>query len=36
MTAVGLGQLASQAVGPGPSLCRAKIFFDFTDICQKF
>ena len=36
MTAVGLGQQGSQAVGPGSSLCRAKYFFDFTDICQKF
>ena len=30
MTAVGLGQQGSQAVGP------AKYFYDFTDICQKF
>ena len=36
MTAVGLGQQGSQAVGPGSSLCRAKYLYDFTDICQKF
>ena len=32
MTAVGLGQQGSQAVGPGS----AKYFHDFTDNCQKF
>ena len=36
MTAVGLGQHGSPAEGPGPSLCRAKYFHDFTGICQKF
>ena len=30
MTAMGLGQQCSQAVGPGSSLCRAKYFNDFT------
>ena len=25
-----------EAVGTGSSLCRAKYFYDFTDICQKF
>ena len=35
MTAVGLGQHGSPAAGPGPSLCRAKYFYDFTGICQK-
>ena len=34
MTAVGLGQLGAQAVGPDSSLCRAKYFYDFTDIFQ--
>ena len=36
MTAVGLGQQGSQAVGPGSSHCPAKYFYDFTDICEKF
>ena len=36
MTAVGLGQQGSEAVGPGLSLCRAKNFYDFTDFCQRF
>ena len=36
MTAVGLGQHGSPAEGPGPSFCRAKYFYDFTGICQKF
>ena len=36
MTAVGLGQQSSEAVGAGSSLCRAKYFYDFTDIFQKF
>ena len=36
MTAVGLGEQFSQAVGPGSNLCRAKYILDFTDICQKF
>ena len=36
MTAVGLGQQGSQAVSPGSSLCRAKYFYAFTHICQKF
>ena len=36
MTAVGLGQHGSPAAGPVPSLCRAKYFYDFTGICQKF
>ena len=36
MTAVGLGEHGSPAAGPGPSLCRAKYFYDFTGICQKF
>ena len=36
MTAVGLGQQGSQAVGPGSSLCRAKYVYDFTDNFQKF
>ena len=36
MTAVWLGQQGSEAVGPGSSLCHAKYFYDFTDICQKF
>ena len=35
MTAVGLGQQGSQAVGPGSSLCRAKYFYDFTDFCPE-
>ena len=33
MIAVGLGQLGSQAVSPGPILRHAKYFYDFTDIC---
>ena len=36
MTAAGLGQQGSDAKGPGSSLSRAKYFYDFTDICQKF
>ena len=36
MTAVGLGQQGSEATVPGSSLCRAKYFYDFTEICQKF
>ena len=36
MTAVGLGQHGSPAECQGPSLCRAKYFYDFTGICQKF
>ena len=36
MTAVGLGQQGSEATGPGSSFCRAKYFYDFTDIRQKF
>ena len=36
MTAVGIGQLGSQAISPGSSPCRAKYIYDFTDICQKF
>ena len=36
MTAVALGQHGSPAECPGPSLCRAKYFYDFTGICQKF
>ena len=36
MTAIGLGQQGSQAVGPDLSLCRAKYFYDFTYICHKF
>ena len=39
MTAVGLGQQgsqATQAIGPGSSLCRAKYLYDVTNICQKF
>ena len=36
MTAVALGQHGSPAEGPGPSLCRAKYFYAFTGICQKF
>ena len=35
MTAVGLGQQGSEATGPASSLSRAKIFYHFTDICQK-
>ena len=34
MTALGLGQQSSQAVGPGSSLCRAKYLYDFTEIYQ--
>ena len=26
----------SQAVGPGSNLCRAKNFYESTDICPKF
>ena len=36
MTAVRLGQQSFQAVGSGSSLCRAKYFYDFIDICQNF
>ena len=36
MTAVGLEQKGSQAIGPGSSLCRAKYFYDFADVCHKF
>ena len=31
-----VGQHGSEAVGPGWSLCRAKYFYDFTDIRRKF
>ena len=31
-----LGQQGSEAVGWDLSLCRAKYFYDFTDICQSF
>ena len=34
MTAVGLGQQGSEAVGPGSSLCRANYFYDITEFCQ--
>ena len=34
MTAVGLGQQGSQAACSGSSLCRAKYFYDFTDIVR--
>ena len=30
------GQRDSEAVGTGSRLCRAKYFYDFSDICQKF
>ena len=36
MTSVGLGQKGSEAVDPVSSLCRTKLFFDSTDICQTF
>ena len=36
LTAVVSGQHGSEAIGPGSSLCRAKFFNDFTEICQKF
>ena len=32
----GVGQQGSEAVGPSSSLCRAKIVYYLTDICQKF
>ena len=32
MPAVWLGQQRSEAVGPGSNLCRARYFYDFTDI----
>ena len=31
-----VAQQGSKAVGPGSSLCCAKYFYDFIDICQKF
>ena len=31
-----VGQQGSEVVGPGSNLGRAKYFYDFTDICQKF
>ena len=30
------GQQKSKSVGLGSGLCRAKYFYDFSDICQKF
>ena len=36
MTAVGLRQQGSEAVGPRSNLCRIRYFHDFTDIYQKF
>ena len=36
MTAVGLGQQGSEAVGPVSSLCRVKHFHDLIDIYQNF
>ena len=36
MTAVGLGQQGSEAVGLGSNLCRVRYFYDFTDIRQNF
>ena len=36
MSAVGLGQQGSEAVGSGWSICRVRYFYDFTDICQDF
>ena len=36
MTAVGLGQQGSEAMGPGSNLCRVRYLLDFTDICRKF
>ena len=32
MSAVGLGQQRSKAVGPGSNLCCVRCFYDFTDI----
>ena len=32
----GVRTKVSRALGPGSSLCRAKYFYDFTDICQIF
>ena len=34
--AQGAGQHGAEAVGPGSSVCCAKYFYDFTDICEKF
>ena len=34
MSAVGLGQQRSEAVGLGSNLCRVRYFYDFTDICR--
>ena len=31
-----VGQQGSEAVDPGSTLCRAKYFYEFTEICQKF
>ena len=31
-----VGQHGSEALGPVSSLCRAKHFSDFTDLCEKF
>ena len=36
MSAVGLGQQGSEAVGPGSNLYRVKYFNDFTEISQNF
>ena len=36
MTAAGLEQQGAEATGPVSSLCRAKYFYEFTDIRQKF
>ena len=36
MTAEGLGQQGSESTGPVSSFCRAKYFYDFTDLGQKF
>ena len=36
MAAVGLGQQGSEATGPGSTLSRAKYFYHFTKVCQKF
>ena len=31
MSAAGLGQQCSEAVGPGSNLCRVRYFYDFTE-----